>query len=59
MESIYNNFFLNKKHEKNKKIVFFDDFIKELENEKEDQNYIEKIKKIAKENFLSYYKNYN
>ena len=59
MESIYNNFFLNKKHEKNKKIVFFDDFIKKLEKEEEDENYIEKIKKIAKENFISYYKNYN
>ena len=59
MESIYNNFFLNKKHEKNEKIIFFDDFIEELENENEDENYIEKIKKIAKENFISYYKNYN
>ena len=54
MESIYNNFFLNQKHKKN-----FDDFIKKLENEEEDKNYIERIKKIAKENFISYYKNYN
>ena len=59
MESIYNNFFLNQKHEKNKKIIFFDDFIEELEVIKEDKNYIERIKKIAKENFISYYKNYN
>jgi len=59
MEFIYNNYFLNKKHEKYKKILFFDDFIEELEKKEDDKNYIEKVKKIAKENYVSYYKNYN
>ena len=57
MESIYNNYFLNKK-EKIKEILFFDDFIEELKNKNEDERYIEEIKKIAKEDFISYYKNY-
>ena len=57
MESIYNNYFLNKK-EKINEILFFDDFIEQLKNKNEDERYIEEIKKIAKEDFISYYKNY-
>ena len=63
MKVIYNNYFLNKKHEKNyflnqkKKIIYFDDFIQKLKTHNEDEYYIEKFKKVAKENFISYYFN--
>ena len=61
MKVIYNNYFLNKKHEKNlnqkKEIIYFDDFIQKLKTHNEDEYYIEKFKKVAKENFISYYFN--
>jgi len=57
MEFIYNNYFL-KKEENYNEVNFFDDFIEELKNTK-DEKYIEKIKKIAKEDFISYYKKSN
>ena len=63
MKVIYNNYFLNKKHEKNyflnkkQDIIYFDDFIQKLKTHNEDEYYIEKFKKVAKENFISYYFN--
>ncbi len=64
MKVIYNNYFLNKKHEKKnyflnqkKEIIYFDDFIQKLKTHNEDEYYIEKFKKVAKENFISYYFN--
>ena len=65
MGSIFNNYFLNKKNEKDflnqkrkkrDKIIFFDDFIEELRDKKEDDNYIENVKEIAK-NYVSFYNN--
>ena len=65
MGSIFNNYFLNKKNEKDflnqkrkkrDKIIFFDDFIEELRDKKEDDNYIENVKKVAK-NYVSFYNN--
>ena len=67
MEFIFINYFLNKKHEKDyylnqkqkkDKIIFFDDFIEQLKNKKEDENYIEKVKQIAKD-YIKFYNNYN
>ena len=61
MKFIYNNYFLNKKHEKNyflnqkHKIVYFDDFIEKLKDKNENEYYIEKFKKIGKEDYISYY----
>ena len=61
MKFIYNNYFLNKKHEKyyflNQKheIVYFDDFIEKLKDKNENEYYIEKFKKIGKEDYISYY----
>ena len=61
MKFIYNNYFLNKKHEKNyflnqkHKIVYFDDFIEKLKYKNENEYYIEKFKKIGKEDYISYY----
>ena len=46
MKVIYDNYFLNKKHEKNyflnqkKKIIYFDDFIQKLKTHNEDEYYI-------------------
>ena len=65
MGSIFNDYFLNKKNEKDflnqklkkrDKIIFFDDFIEELRDKKEDDNYIENVKKVAK-NYVSFYNN--
>ena len=65
MGSIFNDYFLNKKCEKDflnqkrkkrDKIIFFDDFIEELRDKKEDDNYIENVKEIAK-NYVSFYNN--
>ena len=65
MELIFNDYFLNKKPEKDflnqkrkkkDKILFFDDFIEELIEKKEDENYIEKVKEVAK-NYVSFYNN--
>ena len=65
MELIFNDYFLNKKPEKDflnqkrkkrDKIIFFDDFIEELRDKKEDDNYIENVKKVAK-NYVSFYNN--
>ena len=65
MELIFNDYFLNKKPEKDflnqkrkkkDKILFFDDFIEELKDKKEDENYIEKVKEVAK-NYVSFYNN--
>ena len=65
MELIFNDYFLNKKPEKDflnqkrkkkVKILFFDDFIEELKDKKEDENYIEKVKEVAK-NYVSFYNN--
>ena len=61
MKFIYNNYFLNKKHEKNyflnqkHEIVYFDDFIEKLKDKNENEYYIEKFKKIGKEDYISYY----
>ena len=65
MELIFNDYFLNKKPEKDflnqkrkkrDKIIFFDDFIEELIEKKEDDIYIENVKKVAK-NYVSFYNN--
>ena len=48
-----NNLCNNKKRDK---IIFFDDFIEELRDKKEDDNYIENVKEIAK-NYVSFYNN--
>ena len=53
MKVIYDNYFLNKKQD----IIYFDDFIQKLKTHNEDEYYIEKFKKVAKENFISYYFN--
>ncbi len=65
MEIIFNDYFLNKKRKKDilnekikkkNEILFFDDFIEELIEKKEDENYIEKVKEVAK-NYVSFYNN--
>jgi len=48
---------INQKHKKKDEINTFYNFIEKLKENKEEEKYIEKINKIAKEDFISYYFN--
>ena len=44
-----------KKNKEKNQIVYFDDFIEQLRKKNENEDYIEKLKKIANEDFIHYY----